>query len=241
MKLQFVRVNAEDRFLSELENISDPEAKRKIIGKLFIDVFNEEAAKLGNIKYLAQGTIYPDVIESGANNSANIKSHHNVGGLPEKIGFGGIIEPLRGLFKDEVRQLGRQLGLPDHIVERQPFPGPGLAVRVIGDLTKKKLDILRDADYIYREELENAGVGADQYFAVLTNLKSVGVMGDGRTYEYTLALRAVRTNDFMTCEYVEIPYEVLGKVSSRIVNEVEGINRVVYDITGKPPATIEWE
>lgn len=241
MKLQFVRVNAEERFLSELENVCDPETKRKIIGKLFIDVFNEEAAKLGNIKYLAQGTIYPDVIESGANNSANIKSHHNVGGLPEKIGFGGIIEPLRGLFKDEVRQLGRQLGLPGHIVERQPFPGPGLAVRVIGELTKRKLDILRDADCIYREELENAGVIADQYFAVLTNLKSVGVMGDGRTYEYTLALRAVRTNDFMTCEYVEIPYEVLGKISSRIVNEVDGINRVVYDITGKPPATIEWE
>lgn len=241
MELQFIRVNAEDIFLSELNGISDPEQKRKIIGKLFIDVFNEEAGKLGNIKYLAQGTIYPDVIESGANNSANIKSHHNVGGLPKDIGFGGIIEPLRGLFKDEVRRLGRQLGLPEHIVERQPFPGPGLAVRVIGDLTKQKLDILRDADYIYREELERAKVKADQYFAVLTNLRSVGVMGDGRTYDYTLALRAVRTNDFMTCEYVEIPYDVLSVVSSRIVNEVDGINRIVYDITGKPPATIEWE
>ena len=241
MELKFVRINAQDIFLTELKGVSDPEQKRKIIGKLFVDVFYSEAKKLGNIKYLAQGTIYPDVIESGANNSANIKSHHNVGGLPKEIGFGGIIEPLRGLFKDEVRQLGRQLGLPEHIVSRQPFPGPGLAVRVIGDLTKQKLDILRDADFIYREELEKAGVKADQYFAVLTNLRSVGVMGDGRTYDYTLALRAVKTNDFMTCEYVEIPYNVLSVISSRIVNEVDGINRIVYDITGKPPATIEWE
>ena len=241
MKLKFVRANAENLFLSELKGVSDPEQKRKTIGRLFIEVFNEEASKLGNIKYLAQGTIYPDVIESGANNSANIKSHHNVGGLPKDIGFGGIIEPLRGLFKDEVRQLGRQLGLPDNIVNRQPFPGPGLAIRVIGDLTKEKLDTLREADSIYREEVEKAGVKADQYFAVLTNLRSVGVMGDGRTYEYTLALRAVRTNDFMTCENVPMPYDVLSVVSSRIVNEVKGINRVVYDITGKPPATIEWE
>ena len=241
MNLRFVRVNAESRFLDALKDVSEPERKRKIIGKLFIDVFNDEASKLGNIKYLAQGTIYPDVIESGANNSANIKSHHNVGGLPKDIGFGGIIEPLRGLFKDEVRKLGRQLGLPDNIVNRQPFPGPGLAVRVIGSLTKEKLDILRDADLIFREEMDKAGVKADQYFAVLTDLQSVGVMGDGRTYENTLALRAVRTNDFMTCEFVEVPYSVLGKVSSRIVNEVTGINRVVYDVTGKPPATIEWE
>ena len=241
MQLKFIRVNAQDIFLNELKGVSDPEQKRKIIGKLFVDVFYKEAQKLGNIKYLAQGTIYPDVIESGANNSANIKSHHNVGGLPKDIGFGGIVEPLRGLFKDEVRELGRQLGLPENIVSRQPFPGPGLAVRVIGELTKQKLDILRDADHIFREELEKANVKADQYFAVLTNLRSVGVMGDGRTYDYTLALRAVKTNDFMTCEYVEIPYAVLSIVSSRIVNEVEGINRIVYDITGKPPATIEWE
>ena len=241
MKLKFIRVNAEDKFLSALKGVSEPERKRKIIGKMFIDVFNEEASKLGNIKYFAQGTIYPDVIESGANNSANIKSHHNVGGLPKDIGFGGIIEPLRGLFKDEVRQLGRQLCLPEHIVNRQPFPGPGLAIRVIGELTKQKLDTLREADWIYREEIEKANVKADQYFAVLTNLRSVGVMGDGRTYDYTVALRAVRTNDFMTCEYVEVPYNVLSKISSRIVNEVDGINRVVYDITGKPPATIEWE
>ncbi len=238
--LHFIRVNAEDLFLSKLAGVTDPEAKRKIIGAEFISVFEKEAKKLTNIKYLAQGTIYPDVIESGANNSANIKSHHNVGGLPERMDFQGIIEPLRGLFKDEVRVLGHRLGLPKALVDRQPFPGPGLAIRIIGEITKEKLDILRDADAIFREELEKAQYKAHQYFAVLTNVRSVGVMGDGRTYDYTLALRAIHTSDFMTCTFAEIPYEILGKVSSRIVNEVPHINRVVYDITGKPPATVEW-
>lgn len=239
--LHFIRVNAEQRFLSKLAGVTDPETKRKIIGAEFIAVFEEEARKLSNIKYLAQGTIYPDVIESGANNSANIKSHHNVGGLPERMDFRGIIEPLRGLFKDEVRVLGHRLGLPAALVERQPFPGPGLAIRVIGDITKEKLEMLRDADAIFRQELEAAHYDAHQYFAVLTNVRSVGVMGDGRTYDYTVALRAIRTSDFMTCTFAEVPYEILGKVSSRIVNEVPHINRVVYDITGKPPATVEWE
>ena len=239
--LHFIRVNAEERFLSKLAGVTDPETKRKIIGAEFIAVFEEEARKLSNIKYLAQGTIYPDVIESGANNSANIKSHHNVGGLPERMDFRGIVEPLRGLFKDEVRVLGHRLGLPEALVERQPFPGPGLAIRVIGDITKEKLEILRDADAIFRQELEAAHYDAHQYFAVLTNVRSVGVMGDGRTYDYTVALRAIRTSDFMTCTFAEVPYEILGKVSSRIVNEVPHVNRVVYDITGKPPATVEWE
>ena len=239
--LHFIRVNAQDRFLSKLAGVTDPETKRKIIGAEFIAVFEEEARKLHGIDFLAQGTIYPDVIESGANNSATIKSHHNVGGLPERMDFKGIVEPLRGLFKDEVRVLGHRLGLPDALVERQPFPGPGLAIRVIGDITREKLDILRDADAIFREELEAAHYGAHQYFAVLTNVRSVGVMGDGRTYDYTVALRAIHTSDFMTCTFAEVPYEILGRVSSRIVNEVPHVNRVVYDITGKPPATVEWE
>ena len=239
--LHFIRVNAQERFLSKLAGVTDPETKRKIIGAEFIAVFEEEARKLHGIDFLAQGTIYPDVIESGANNSATIKSHHNVGGLPERMDFKGIVEPLRGLFKDEVRVLGHRLGLPDALVERQPFPGPGLAIRVIGDITREKLDILRDADAIFREELEASHYGAHQYFAVLTNVRSVGVMGDGRTYDYTVALRAIHTSDFMTCTFAEVPYEILGRVSSRIVNEVPHVNRVVYDITGKPPATVEWE
>ena len=241
--MNFVRVDAEGRFLSKLSGISEPERKRKIIGEEFIRVFEEEAKKIGAVDFLAQGTIYPDVIESGAGDAAVIKSHHNVGGLPDYVDFKEIIEPLRLLFKDEVRQLGRELGLPEYLVSRQPFPGPGLAIRVIGDLTKEKLDILRDADAIYREEIAAAGEdrNINQYFAVLTNTRSVGVMGDGRTYDYTLALRAVTTSDFMTADWARIPYEVLDKISVRVVNEVQGINRIVYDITSKPPATIEWE
>ena len=241
--MNFVRVDAEARFLEKLAGITEPERKRKIIGEEFIRVFEEEAKKIGAVDFLAQGTIYPDVIESGAGDAAVIKSHHNVGGLPDYVDFKEIIEPLRLLFKDEVRQLGRELGLPEYLVSRQPFPGPGLAIRVIGDLTKAKLDTLRDADAIYREEIANAGLGGSisQYFAVLTNTRSVGVMGDGRTYDYTLALRAVTTSDFMTADWARIPYEVLDRVSTRIVNEVPGINRIVYDITSKPPATIEWE
>ena len=241
--MNFVRVDAEGRFLSKLSGISEPERKRKIIGEEFIRVFEEEAKKIGAVDFLAQGTIYPDVIESGAGDAAVIKSHHNVGGLPDYVDFKEIIEPLRLLFKDEVRQLGRELGLPEYLVMRQPFPGPGLAIRVIGDLTKEKLDTLRDADAIYREEIAAAGEdrNINQYFAVLTNTRSVGVMGDGRTYDYTLALRAVTTSDFMTADWARIPYDVLDKISTRIVNEVKGINRIVYDITSKPPATIEWE
>ena len=241
--MNFVRVDAEARFLEKLAGITEPERKRKIIGEEFIRVFEEEAKKIGAVDFLAQGTIYPDVIESGAGDAAVIKSHHNVGGLPDYVDFKEIIEPLRLLFKDEVRQLGRELGLPEYLVSRQPFPGPGLAIRVIGDLTKAKLDTLRDADAIYREEIANAGLGGSisQYFAVLTNTRSVGVMGDGRTYDYTLALRAVTTSDFMTADWARIPYEVLDRVSTRIVNEVPGINRICYDITSKPPATIEWE
>jgi len=239
--LHFIRVNAEKRFLKALKGVSDPEKKRKIIGREFIAVFEEEARKLGRMKYLAQGTIYPDVIESGANNSANIKSHHNVGGLPEDMEFSGIVEPLRGLFKDEVRVLGCKLRLPRSLVGRQPFPGPGLAIRIIGEITKEKLDILREADAIFREEIRRSRVNAHQYFAVLTNIRSVGVMGDFRTYDYTVALRAVNTSDFMTCSIARVPYRVLERVSSRIVNEVPMVNRVVYDVTGKPPATIEWE
>ncbi len=239
--LTFVRVNAEEKFLAGLRGVAEPEQKRRIIGRLFVETFREEAAKFENVKYLGQGTIYPDVIESGTKAAATIKSHHNVGGLPKDLGFEGVVEPLRGLFKDEVRVLGRKLGLSDAIVNRQPFPGPGLAVRVIGDLTKAKCDLLREADAIWREELERAHVKADQYFAVLTDLRSVGVMGDGRTYDFTVALRAVVTSDFMTCEYAPVPHEVLSAASRRITNEVKGVNRVVYDITGKPPATIEWE
>ena len=241
--INFVRVDAETRFLLKLAGEAEPERKRKIIGEEFIRVFEEEAKKIGRVDYLVQGTIYPDVIESGAGDAAVIKSHHNVGGLPDYVDFKEIIEPLRLLFKDEVRQLGRELGLPEYLVMRQPFPGPGLAIRVIGDLTKEKLDTLREADAIYREEIAAAGEdrNINQYFAVLTNTRSVGVMGDGRTYDYTLALRAVTTSDFMTADWARIPYDVLDKISTRIVNEVKGINRIVYDITSKPPATIEWE
>ena len=241
--INFVRVDAEARFLLKLAGVSEPEHKRKIIGEEFIRVFEEEARKIGAVDFLAQGTIYPDVIESGAGDAAVIKSHHNVGGLPDYVDFKEIIEPLRLLFKDEVRQLGRELGLPEYLVTRQPFPGPGLAIRVIGDLTKEKLDILREADFIFRDEIAKAGEdrNLNQYFAVLTNTRSVGVMGDGRTYDYTLALRAVTTSDFMTADWARIPYEVLDRISVRIVNEVKGINRIVYDITSKPPATIEWE
>ena len=241
--IHFVRVNAEKRFLDKLAGISEPERKRKIIGEEFIRVFEDEAKKIGKVDFLVQGTIYPDVIESGAGDAAVIKSHHNVGGLPDYVDFKEIIEPLRLLFKDEVRQLGRELGLPEYLVMRQPFPGPGLAIRVIGDITKEKLDILRDADAIFREEIAKAGLdySINQYFAVLTNMRSVGVMGDGRTYDYTLALRGVTTTDFMTADWARIPYEVLDQASVRIVNEVGHINRIVYDITSKPPATIEWE
>ena len=241
--INFVRVDAEQRFLIKLAGVSEPEHKRKIIGEEFIRVFEEEAKKIGRVDYLVQGTIYPDVIESGAGDAAVIKSHHNVGGLPDYVDFKEIIEPLRLLFKDEVRQLGRELKLPEYLVMRQPFPGPGLAIRVIGDLTKEKLDTLRDADAIYREEITAAGEdkNINQYFAVLTNTRSVGVMGDGRTYDYTLALRSVTTSDFMTADWARIPYDVLDRISTRIVNEVQGINRIVYDITSKPPATIEWE
>ena len=241
--MNFIRVNAESRFLLKLADEAEPERKRKIIGEEFIRVFEEEAKKIGAVDYLAQGTIYPDVIESGAGTAAVIKSHHNVGGLPDYVDFKEIIEPLNMLFKDEVRQLGRELGLPEYLVSRQPFPGPGLAIRIIGDITKEKADTLRQADFIFREEIAKAGQDKclSQYFAVLTNTRSVGVMGDGRTYDYTLALRAVTTDDFMTADWARIPYEVLDRISVRIVNEVRGINRIVYDITSKPPATVEWE
>lgn len=240
--INFVRADAEQRFLNKLAGVTEPEAKRKIIGEEFIRVFEEESSKVGQVDFLVQGTIYPDVIESGKGDAAVIKSHHNVGGLPEDVQF-DIIEPLRMLFKDEVRQLGRELGLPEYLVMRQPFPGPGLAIRIIGEITKEKADLLRDADAIFREEIANAGLQYEinQYFAVLTNMRSVGVMGDARTYDYTLALRGVTTTDFMTADWARIPYEVLDKASSRVVNEVSGINRIVYDITSKPPATIEWE
>ena len=243
--INFVRANAEDVFLSKLAGVTEPERKRKIIGEEFIRVFEAEAKKIGAVDYLVQGTIYPDVIESGSGKAgaAVIKSHHNVGGLPDYVDFKEIIEPLRMLFKDEVRQLGRELGLPEYLVSRQPFPGPGLAIRIIGEITKEKADLLRLADFIFRDEVAKAGLECtmDQYFAVLTNMRSVGVMCDGRTYDYTLALRSVTTSDFMTADWTRIPYDVLDRVSVRIVNEVPHINRVVYDITSKPPATIEWE
>ena len=236
-----IRINAEDRFLSKLAGVTDPEKKRHIIGEEFIRVFEDESKKLGRIDYLAQGTIYPDVIESGRGDSAVIKSHHNVGGLPSVMAFEGIVEPLRDLFKDEVREVGEQLGIPRELVWRQPFPGPGLGVRIIGEITRDKLDILREADAIFREEAEKADTVPNQFFAVLTDTKSVGVMGDARRYGYTVALRAVSTDDFMTAEWTKLPYEVLEAASSRIANEVKGIVRVVYDITSKPPATVEWE
>ena len=238
--MNFVRINCQQHFYDCLKGVSDPEQKRKIIGTEFVRVFEDESKRLPNVKFLAQGTIYPDVIESGGNKAATIKSHHNVAGLPKDMKFEGVVEPLRGLFKDEVRALGRQLGLPRRFVERQPFPGPGLAVRVMGEITPEKLEILRNADAIFREEIAKRRIKADQYFAVLTDTRSVGVVGDFRTYNYVIALRAVKTSDFMTCEYAPISHKVLGTVSSRIVNEVKGAGRVVYDITGKPPATIEW-
>lgn len=241
--INFVRVNAKEQFMSKLRGVSDPETKRKTIGEGFIRVFEQEAKKIGKVDYLVQGTIYPDVIESGAGDAAVIKSHHNVGGLPDYVDFKEIIEPLRMLFKDEVRQLGIELGLSEVLVWRQPFPGPGLAIRIIGDITDEKLDILQDADFIFREEIAKAGLdrSINQYFAVLTNMRSVGVMGDTRTYDYTLALRAVTTTDFMTADFARIPYETLEIAASRIVNEVKNINRIVYDVTTKPPSTIEWE
>lgn len=241
--LNFIRVNAKERFLNKLSGVTDPEKKRKIIGEEFIRVFEQEAKKIGSVDFLVQGTIYPDVIESGLGKSAVIKSHHNVGGLPDYVDFKEIVEPLRDLFKDEVRKVGLELGIPENLVFRQPFPGPGLAIRIIGDITENKLNILREADSIFREEIANANLhkSINQYFAVLTNLRSVGVMGDERTYDYTIALRAVETTDFMTGVWSKIPYEILEKISSRIVNEVKHVNRVVYDITSKPPATIEWE
>lgn len=241
--VNFIRVNAQQRFYDKLAGVTEPEQKRKIIGEEFIRVFEEEAKKIGTVDYLVQGTIYPDVIESGLGKSAVIKSHHNVGGLPDYVDFKEIIEPLRDLFKDEVRKVGLELGIPEKLVFRQPFPGPGLAIRIIGEVTPEKVAILQDADYVYRDEIAKAGLDRQigQYFAVLTNLRSVGVMGDERTYDYTVALRAVTTTDFMTAEFAELPWDVLGKISSRIVNEVKHVNRVCYDITGKPPATIEWE
>ena len=241
--LNFIRVNAQKRFYDKLKGISEPEKKRKIIGEEFIRVFEEEAQKIGKVDFLVQGTIYPDVIESGLGKSAVIKSHHNVGGLPDYVDFKEIIEPLRDLFKDEVRKAGLELGIPEKLVFRQPFPGPGLAIRIIGEVTEEKIKILQDADYIYREEIKKAGLDKEigQYFAALTNMRSVGVMGDERTYDYAVALRAVTTTDFMTAEAAKIPWEILGKISNRIVNEVKHINRVMYDCTGKPPATIEFE
>ena len=241
--MNFVRVDAEGRFLDKLAGVEEPERKRRIIGGEFIRVFEEEARKVGAVDFLAQGTIYPDVIESGAGDAAVIKSHHNVGGLPDCVDFREIVEPLRLLFKDEVRQLGRELGLPEYLVARQPFPGPGLAIRVIGEVTRDKLSMLREADAIFREEMARSGQERQlsQFFAALTNMRSVGVMGDGRTYDYAVALRAVTTDDFMTADWARIPYELLDRVSVRIVNEVKGVNRVLYDITSKPPGTVEYE
>ncbi len=243
-KLNFIRVNAQERFYEKLKGVEEPEKKRKIIGEEFIRVFEEEAKKIGAVDFLVQGTIYPDIVESGVGGeSVVIKSHHNVGGLPDCVDFKEIIEPLRDLFKDEVRKAGLELGIPEKLVYRQPFPGPGLGVRIIGDVTAEKVKIVQDADAIYREEIAKAGLDRSigQYFAALTNMKSVGVMGDERTYDYAIALRAVNTIDFMTAEFAELPWEVIGKVSSRIVNEVKHVNRVFYDCTGKPPATIEFE
>ena len=243
-ELNFIRVNARQRYYDKLKGVEDPETKRKIIGEEFIRVFEEEAKKIGKVDFLVQGTIYPDVVESGlGGESAVIKSHHNVGGLPDYVDFREIIEPLRDLFKDEVRKVGLELGIPEYLVFRQPFPGPGLGIRIIGEVTEEKVKIVQDADYIYREEIAKAGLDktTGQYFAALTNMRSVGVMGDERTYDYAVVLRAVNTIDFMTAEAAEVPYEVLNKVMSRIINEVRGVNRVFYDITSKPPGTIEFE
>lgn len=241
--LNFIRVNAQERFYAKLKGVEEPERKRKIIGEEFIRVFEEEAKKIGAVDFLVQGTIYPDVIESGLGKSATIKSHHNVGGLPDYVDFKEIVEPLRDLFKDEVRKAGLELGIPEYLVYRQPFPGPGLGIRIIGEVTADKVRIVQEADFIYREEISKAGIDSSlgQYFAALTNMRSVGVMGDERTYDYAIALRAVNTVDFMTAEAAQISWEVLGKVANRIVNEVKGVNRVLYDCTGKPPATIEFE
>ena len=241
--MKLVRVNAQERFLTKLAGVTEPEKKRKIIGDEYIRVFEDESNRLGRMNFFVQGTIYPDVIESGVGDAAVIKSHHNVGGLPDHIDFDELIEPLRDLFKDEVRKVGLELGIPEDLVWRQPFPGPGLAVRILGDITEEKLNILKDADAIFREEVKIAGIDRDinQYFAVLTNVHSVGVMGDARTYDSLIALRAVTTDDFMTADWARIPFDVLAKVSNRITNEVKGVNRVVYDVTTKPPATVEWE
>jgi len=242
-ELNFIRVDAAERFLDRLAGVRSPEKKRRIIGEEFIRVFEEESSRLGEVEFLAQGTIYPDVIESGAGSAAVIKSHHNVGGLPDDVKFRRIVEPLRPLFKDEVRRLGRELGLPEEIICRQPFPGPGLAIRITGSVTKEKLRIVREADAIFREEMAKAGPAgaADQYFAALTNMRSVGVMGDGRSYEYAVVLRAVKTEDFMTADWARLPCELIDRVSTRIVNEVAGVNRVLYDVTSKPPSTVEFE
>ena len=240
-KLCFIRVNAQKRFLARLKDVSDPETKRKVIGEEFIRVFEEEAAKLGDIQFLAQGTIYPDIAESGGKHGKTIKSHHNVGGLPANLAFSGLVEPLAGLYKDEVRVLGRKLGLPAFLVNRQPFPGPGLAVRVMGEVTEEKLDILRKADAIVREELDRTKRRPDQYFALLTGTRSVGVKGDNRTYDYVIAIRAVITDNFMTCEYAPLSHRILSCMSLRITGEIPAVSRVVYDITSKPPATVEWE
>ena len=241
--LNFIRVDAKERFYEKLKGVTEPEKKRKIIGEEFIRVFEAEAKKIGKVDFLVQGTIYPDVIESGLGKSAVIKSHHNVGGLPDCVDFKEIVEPLRLLFKDEVRKAGRELGIPEHLVNRQPFPGPGLGIRIIGEVTAEKVKIVQEADAIYREEIARAGIDKTlgQYFAALTNMRSVGVMGDGRTYDHAIALRAVLTSDFMTAESAPLPWDVLQKVTSRIVNEVKGVNRVLYDCTGKPPGTIEFE
>ena len=241
--LNFIKVDAADRFYAKLAGVTEPESKRKIIGEEFIRVFEETAKKIGKVDFLAQGTIYPDIIESGLGKSAVIKSHHNVGGLPDYVDFREIIEPLRMLFKDEVRQLGRELGLPEHLVSRQPFPGPGLGIRIIGEVTAAKVRIVQDADAIYREEIAAAGLAGSisQYYAALTNMQTVGVMGDFRTYDYAVALRAVITSDFMTAEAAHLPWEVLDRVMTRIVNEVDHVNRVFYDLTSKPPGTVELE
>jgi len=240
-KLNFIRVNAAGRFLQKLKGVKKPEQKRKIIGEEFVRVFEEESHKLSGIEFLAQGTIYPDIIESGGEFGDTIKSHHNVGGLPDNFAFEGIVEPLSGLFKDEVRIIGRMLGLPDGLVNRQPFPGPGLAIRITGEVTQKKLNLLRKADHIVCQEIERLRKKPQQYFAVLTDVRSVGVKGDHRTYDYVVAVRSVETSDFMTCEYTPLPHKILSRISSRITGEIKQVSRVVYDITGKPPATVEWE